>query len=106
MKRPLVVWYKLIGKLAVPCGMEEAALTFFRTVQKTDVGPLHVSTDFLSLDHSFGRGDPQLFETMIFDGEYDSYAVRTSTWGQAERAHEEAVAIAEARLVRANEFLG
>jgi hypothetical protein len=43
---------------------------------------------------------------MIFDGEYDSYAVRTSTWGQAERAHEEAVAIAEARLVRANEFLG
>lgn len=24
-----------------------------------------VSTVFLGLDHSFGRGDPQLFETMI-----------------------------------------
>ena len=34
-----------------------------------DILGINVSTVFLGLDHSFGRGDPILWETMIFDNE-------------------------------------
>ena len=30
------------------------------------MGPVEVSTIFLGMDHSFGSGDPVLWETMIF----------------------------------------
>jgi hypothetical protein len=41
-----------------------------RVVFKTDVGPAHVSTVFLGIDHSYGTGPPLLYETMIFvDGD-------------------------------------
>jgi hypothetical protein len=46
---------------------------------------------FLGLDHSFGRGDPVLFETMVFGGPLGSAQWRYCTWAEAERGHEEAV---------------
>lgn len=40
----------------------------YQLVEQTEVGGLFVSTVWLGLDHSFGRGDrPVLFETMVFD---------------------------------------
>jgi hypothetical protein len=53
-----------------------------------------VSTVFLGLDHSFGVGEPLLFETMVFNSntELDGEPFRYSTLGQAEKGHEEIVA--------------
>jgi len=38
-----------------------------RTVKKTQVGKLLVSTVFLGLNHAFDGGIPLLYETMVFD---------------------------------------
>lgn len=54
----------------------------------------HVSTVFLGLDHSFGQGDPVLFETMIFGGPLDGEQRRYRTYSEAERGHAEAVTAA------------
>jgi hypothetical protein len=48
---------------------------------------IQVSTVFLGLDSSFGRGLPILFETMVFGGEYDERSERYSTWEEAEQGH-------------------
>lgn len=61
-----------------------------RTVDKTKIGDVLVSTVFLGLDHSFGGGTPLLFETMIFGGENDEYCDRCETWEQAEEMHKKA----------------
>jgi hypothetical protein len=55
---------------------------------------VYVSTVFLGLDHSFGEGPPQLFETMIFGGEHDEYQERYSTWDEAEAGHKKACKLA------------
>ncbi len=90
--------YILRGRKPVPCPDLIAWGRWFQTdervVARTEVGPLHVSTVFLGLDHSFGYGPPQLFETMIFDGGDDAYQERCSTWEQAEHQHRIAVALA------------
>lgn len=52
------------------------------------VGTIDVSTVFLGLDHSFGRGPPMLFETMVFGGPLDHECERCSTWEEAEQQHE------------------
>lgn len=107
--KPEIKWYKLIGKLPVPCSdlLEWAA---WRTdnenaciVKQDHVGPLFVSTVFLSLDHNYsGEGDPLLFETMIFGIDPDdSYQTRCTTWDQAELMHEVAMEEAQARYERA-----
>lgn len=70
-----------------------------RRVDQTIINPeIRVSTVFLGLDHSFGDGPPLLFETMIFDGEDDEYQERYSTWDEAEKGHEKAVAVAKKRV--------
>jgi hypothetical protein len=106
-------WYKLIGKLPVPCrDIEEwaewcAADERKRIVRQDDVGPLRVSTVFLGLDHNLSLFDnspehePLLFETMIFDDGEDHYQTRCTTWDQAELMHEVALAEAKARYERA-----
>ena len=63
-----------------------------RHVDKTMIGDIRVSTIFLGLDHSFGEGSLQLFETMIFGGEFDEEMWRYSTWDEAEKGHQAAVA--------------
>ena len=50
-----------------------------------------VSTVFLGVDHNFGVGDPEIFETMIFGGEYDQHCTRYSTHIGAKSGHEDAV---------------
>lgn len=46
-----------------------------------------VSTVFLGIDHNFlSKGDPILFETMIFGGG-NEFQERYSTWDEAEEGH-------------------
>jgi hypothetical protein len=59
-----------------------------RTVDKTQIGEVEVSTVFLGLDHSFGGAIPLLFETMIFGGDEDGYQERYSTWDEAVKGHQ------------------
>lgn len=51
----------------------------YRRVGLTEIGPYTVSTVWLGLDHSFGRGPPVIFETMVFT---------TSAW-KADRTEED-----------------
>ncbi len=63
-----------------------------RVVAKTQINDeVEVSTVFLGLDHSFGKGDPLVFETMIFGGNLDQEQDRYSTWEQAEQGHKHLV---------------
>ena len=67
-----------------------------RHVDKTMIGDIKVSTVFLGLDHLFGdKGDPILFETMIFGGEHDQWQDRYSTWDAAVEGHNKAVSMIE-----------
>ena len=102
--------YILRDKLAIRCDDLLAWVLWFadadRTVARTDIDGIVVSTVFLGLDHQFGDGEPRLFETMIFiDAELtesipfqqaqanDSIwlnARRDSFWGEAEQTHHQA----------------
>lgn len=70
-----------------------------RTVGRTRIGNLLVSTVFLGIDHSFGPvGKPILFETMAFiygethrQAPHDVYQKRFATWSGAERHHKRLV---------------
>ena len=68
-----------------------------RRIAVSDVGPLRVSTIFLSGAEAF-EDPPHLFETMIFDREVNSfvehYCERCSTYKEAEEQHVQAVNIA------------
>jgi hypothetical protein len=47
-----------------------------------------VSTVWLALDHQWGEGEPLIFETMIFGGDYDVWGTRRySTEEAAMRGH-------------------
>ena len=106
-------YYRLIGKLPYPCrdALEWADwfLTADRQVAKTAVGPLSVSTVFLGFDHNLNlRGDPILFETMIFgDGDVgeECYQDRYHSWEEAVAGHARAVAHAEQIVAKANLLL-
>ena len=64
-----------------------------RHVAQTDVGPSHVSTVFLGIDHNFGDdGPPVLFETLVFDGPLAGEMTRYCTWADAAAGHTEMVA--------------
>jgi len=64
-----------------------------RVVAHSKFDDADVSTVFLGQDISFGKGQPLLFETMIFDGKHDGRQFRCSTWGEAELMHAKAVAL-------------
>jgi len=109
--------YILDGHKLVPCEDLIKWATWFetanRTIARKDIGipvwkyylgkwfrlkrfePITISTVFLGLDHSFGKGPPLLFETMIFGGKFDSYQERYSTWEQAEAGHLRAIMAVE-----------
>lgn len=91
-------YYRLEGHNPVPCTNREWSHWFETTprhVDKTELeGDVRVSTVFLGLDHSFGDGEPLLFETMIFGGPHDGYQERCSTWDQAVEMHRNAVEVA------------
>jgi len=96
--------YILDGKSPVPCDDLIEWARWFETAERhvaeTQVGPVLVSTVFLGINHSFGRGPPLLFETMIFGMDDNDYQVRCSTWDEAENDHQVAVAIARQHLAR------
>lgn len=67
-----------------------------RTIQKTTSKKMGimVSTVFLGIDHNFSnRGEPLVFETMIFGGEHDGWCARASTKDEAERYHKHAIGL-------------
>jgi hypothetical protein len=101
--------YILLGKLPVPCESLRKWSNWYctanRTVAKTQVGPLLISTVFLGVDHQFGEGEPLLFETMIFDDGEDSYQTRCATWDEAEQQHAEAVKEAERQVAAASAII-
>lgn len=53
---------------------------------------VEVSTVFLGYDHSFGGGQPVLFETLVFGGPLDMEMERYYTWDEAVAGHAEMVA--------------
>jgi hypothetical protein len=78
-----------------PYDLEEVWAEGNRRVGRTMVGRYEVSTVFLPIDHSFGRGESHFFETMVFDTEggdenlmLDQYMERCSTWAEAVAQHE------------------
>lgn len=67
-----------------------------RIVAKTTISSVDVSTVFLGLNHAFGPGAPEWFETMIFGGPRDGECRRCETWSQAEAQHAVVVALEKA----------
>lgn len=70
-----------------------------RTVARTEIDNIIVSTVFFGLDFSLGGENvPMLFETMILGGELDGSKARCSTWEQAEQLHERYVGMVRAEM--------
>ena len=60
-----------------------------RHVAKAQISEdIMVSTVFLGLNHNYGKGEPILFESMVFGGEHDEEMERYATWEQAEKGHQ------------------
>lgn len=105
-----VEFFILCGKFAVPAEDTQAwgkwlenareerqvAKTFIRK-KLPGLPEIMVSTVFLGLDHSFGAGPPQIFETMIFGGQFDQHGWRDSTWWGAEARHAAVVRMVKRR---------
>jgi len=68
-----------------------------RTLIKTLVDQIIVSTVFLVYDHRFGdeEGLPILWETMIFGGKHDQYQERYSSKEDAIEGHNRAIKLVE-----------
>ncbi len=59
-----------------------------RTVARTNIGKIIISTVFLGLDHRFfGKGRPILYETMVFGGKLDQAMERYCTKEEALKGH-------------------
>ena len=70
-------------------------------VAQWTLGDVFVSTVFLGLDHRFGgKGPPQFFETMVFEGPCHGHQERCSTWAEAEAQHERVCAMVKARVLQ------
>ena len=67
------------------------------SIAKDEVKGISISTIFLGFDHSWGGGEPILFETMIFGGENDMYQERYHTKQEALIGHKNAI-----KLVKKN----
>ena len=83
--------YILKGHEPVPVELEVWAEWFEtadRHVRDTARDEVRVSTVFLGLDHGFGLGPPQLFETMVFVNGSSVDCERYSTWDEAEAGHQ------------------
>jgi hypothetical protein len=83
----------------VPCDVSEFGIFFEDSDNRRveydtldiDGHKVEVSTVFLGIDHSFGRGEPILYETMIFGGKHDQYQYRYRTRKDAKEAHDRIV---------------
>lgn len=71
-----------------------------RTVGRSEIQGVTVSTVFLGLDHQWGPDGPALlFETMVFGGDFSDCQARYTTWEEAERGHALAVQLVTGRLL-------
>jgi hypothetical protein len=61
-------------------------------VAQTTVGESDISTVFVGLDHSFGMGTPEVYETLVFGGPLDQEQERYATREEAVAGHEAMVA--------------
>jgi hypothetical protein len=101
-------YFKLIGKMAVQCDTllewAEWMEVNSRRVANDEIEGIRVSTVFLGLNHDFsGKGDPLLFETMVFlpDGSTGTMW-RYFTWAEAEAGHKEILDSVKQQLANAN----
>lgn len=62
-----------------------------RFIKETEKDGVRISTAFLGIDHQYLDGEPLLFETMVFGGEYDLEMDRYSNIDAAEKGHDEMV---------------
>lgn len=88
----MMMSYKLVDKNPVPCSMDEL-LSLSRKDNRLAYhvfGDVQVSTVFLGLEHGQKDGQPILFETMIFGGEFDGYQTRYTNWNDSLIGHETA----------------
>lgn len=121
-------YYKLIGRLPVPVydvsewtKVAEIGTDAWR-IAETVVGPLHVSTIFLGLDHNWSPDSDALavlFETVVLGDDSDmkpptnlrelllgnQYQRRYATWDEAEQGHDAAVEWARQRVAEADAVL-
>jgi hypothetical protein len=103
MLPPPTFYILTADRVAVPVDQDTWARWLTSTdrhVASTELAPDSlVSTVFLGLDHSWGHGPRQIFETMVFGGPLDQQCVRYATWAQAEAGHDQMVARILARLL-------
>jgi hypothetical protein len=96
------MYYDMDGKPYTGKTMDEITMKWckdFEAIKARKVGDtrlmfglVHISTVWLGLNHSWGGGKPQTFETMIFVGGWgEYYCCRYSTKDEALRGHEDAV---------------
>jgi hypothetical protein len=97
--------------IARPCSMVEWGDKYVtignkdaNRVAEDTVGDYWVSTVFLGLDHSWGRGDPVLFETMVFVEGESADMKRYCTWAEAMAGHERIRSMLERELTDAGEM--
>ena len=87
--------YILTRHIPIPCDDLMVWANWFETAKRhvasDHIGKVYISTVFLGIDHSFGIGEPLLFETMIFGGKHHDYQTRCSTWEEAEKMHKKAL---------------
>lgn len=74
-----------------------------RRLANDKIGDVRISTVFLGLDHSFGGGEPVLWETMIFEGQHDGYQERYTSKGKALEGHKKAVELVKTTTKGASE---
>lgn len=90
-------WYKLnedhtVELVADGSYPSETDFGNIKRVGDDTVDGQRISTVFLNFDHNWNPdGEPVLFETMIFGGEYDEEMWRYSTWDEAKAGHDRIV---------------
>lgn len=89
-------YYKLVNKIPVECNLLDLAEFLNESgnckISKTKINDILISTVFLGTDHNFTeKGNPVLFETMVFGGKLDEECVRYCTYDEAIKGHKEMV---------------
>lgn len=90
------MYYKLVGKEVIKVeGILEWALWFEdndRRIKYDLYGGVMVSTIFTGISHAFiYGGDPVVFETMVFGGEFDQYQRQYTSYDEALLGHQEII---------------
>ncbi len=93
-------FYRLVDKVPVSCTFAEYASGMKsadnRIIEQTRIGELTVSTVFTGIDHAFGMGDKQLFETSVFGLPDDIQPQwRFASWDDAVNQHLQLVLMLE-----------